>query len=55
MSAEVIKLPSYIELLKLPPAKEKPVVAVYNFMDKTGQRKSVATLHHFQLQYLRVQ
>ena len=35
-----IKLPSYIELLELPPAKEKPVVAVYNFLDKTGQRKA---------------
>jgi curli production assembly/transport component CsgG len=36
---EVVKLPSYIELLKLPPAKERPVVAVYQFLDKTGQRK----------------
>ena len=38
--AEAIRLPSYIELLDLPPAKERPVVAVYNFIDKTGQRKS---------------
>ena len=45
--AEVVKLPSYIELLKLPPAKEKPVVAVYNFMDKTGQRKSVDNIASF--------
>ena len=45
--AEVIKLPSYIELLKLPPAKDKPVVAVYNFMDKTGQRKSVDNIASF--------
>ena len=37
---EVVKLPSYIELMKLPPAKEKPIVAVYNFIDKTGQRKN---------------
>jgi len=37
---EVVKLPAYIELLELPPAKEKPVVAVYNFVDKTGQRKA---------------
>lgn len=37
---EVVKLPSYIELMKLPPAEEKPVVAVYNFIDKTGQRKN---------------
>ncbi len=38
--AEAIRLPSYIELLDLPPAKEKPVVAVYGFQDKTGQRKA---------------
>ena len=37
---EVVRLPSYIELLELPPAKEKPVIAVYNFLDKTGQRKA---------------
>lgn len=37
---EVVKLPSYIELMQLPPAKEKPIVAVYNFVDKTGQRKN---------------
>ena len=36
---EVVRLPSYIDLLNLPPAKNKPVVAVYNFLDKTGQRK----------------
>ena len=36
---EVIRLPSYIELLDLPPAEEMPVVAVYQFQDKTGQRK----------------
>ena len=36
---EVIRLPSYIELLDLPPAKERPVVAVYKFQDLTGQRK----------------
>ena len=36
---EVIRLPSYIELLDLPPAEEMPVVAVYQFADKTGQRK----------------
>ena len=44
---EVIKLPSYIELLKLPPAKERPVLAVYNFQDKTGQRKSVDNIASF--------
>lgn len=44
---EAVKLPSYIELLKLPPAKNKPVVAVYNFSDKTGQRKAVDNLASF--------
>ena len=28
---EVVKLPSYVELLNLPPAEERPIVAVYNF------------------------
>lgn len=37
---EVVRLPSYVELLNLPPAEERPVVAVYNFTDKTGQRKA---------------
>ena len=37
---EAVDLPSYIELLQLPPAEEKPIVAVYNFLDKTGQRKA---------------
>jgi curli production assembly/transport component CsgG len=36
---EVVRLPSYIELLDLPPAEERPVVAVYRFQDLTGQRK----------------
>ena len=36
---EVITLPSYIKLLELPPAEQMPVVAVYQFADKTGQRK----------------
>ena len=36
---EVVRLPSYVELLNLPAAEEKPVVAVYGFLDKTGQRK----------------
>ena len=37
---EAIDLPSYVKLLQLPPAEEKPIVAVYNFLDKTGQRKA---------------
>ena len=37
----VVKLPAYLELLNLPPAKEKPIVAVYKFQDLTGQRKQL--------------
>jgi len=44
---EVVKLPSYIELLNLPPAEQKPIVAVYGFADKTGQRKSVDNIASF--------
>ena len=36
---EVVRLPSYVELLNLPAAEDMPVVAVYGFLDKTGQRK----------------
>ena len=36
---EVIELPTHEKLLGLPPAKEKPVIAIYKFLDKTGQRK----------------
>lgn len=38
---EVIRLPAYKELLNLPPAENMPIVAVYSFLDKTGQRKDV--------------
>jgi len=44
---EVVKLPSYIELLNLPPAEQMPVVAVYQFTDKTGQRKDSVTGQSF--------
>jgi curli production assembly/transport component CsgG len=44
---EVVRLPSYIDLLNLPPAENKPVVAVYNFLDKTGQRKDSVTGQSF--------
>ena len=37
--AEVVTLPSFIDLLNLPPATNMPVVAVYGFSDLTGQRK----------------
>ena len=36
---EIIELPTHEKLLGLPPAKEKPVIAIYKFLDKTGQRK----------------
>tara|TARA_R110000823_G_scaffold39063_10_gene104609 strand:- start:951 stop:1691 length:741 start_codon:yes stop_codon:yes gene_type:complete len=32
-------MPTYKELLNLPPAEKMPVIAVYSFSDKTGQRK----------------
>lgn len=44
---EVVQLPSYLELLNLPPAETKPVVAVYGFADKTGQRKDSVTGQSF--------
>ena len=34
-----VELPTHQKLLNLPPAKEKPIIAVYSFLDKTGQRK----------------
>ena len=36
---KVVRLPTYKELFDLPPAIKMPVVAVYSFSDKTGQRK----------------
>ena len=36
---EIIELPTHEKLINLPPAKEKPIIAVYSFLDKTGQRK----------------
>ena len=44
---QVIKLPAHLELLNLPPAKERPVVAVYGFKDLTGQRKSEDNIASF--------
>jgi curli production assembly/transport component CsgG len=38
--AEVINIPTNTLLAELPPAENMPVVAVYTFMDRTGQRKS---------------
>ena len=46
-SPEVVELPTYIKLLELPPAKDRPIVTVYNFLDKTGQRKPVDNLASF--------
>ena len=37
--AEVVKIPTYQELADLPAAETMPIVAVYGFLDKTGQRK----------------
>lgn len=44
---EAVKLPSFLELLNLPPAENMPVVAVYGFADKTGQRKSKENIADF--------
>jgi len=44
---EIVKLPSFLELLNLPPAEQMPVVAVYGFGDKTGQRKSKENIADF--------
>ena len=44
---QAVRLPAYVDLLNLPPAKEKPVVAVYGFTDITGQRKSVDNVASF--------
>src|SRR5210317_704207 len=46
-SPHVVDLPSYLQLLDLPPAETKPVVAVYNFADLTGQRKYRENLADF--------
>ena len=42
-----VRLPAYVDLLNLPPAKDKPIVAVYGFKDLTGQRKSVDNIASF--------
>lgn len=42
-----VKLPAFVDLLNLPPADSKPVVAVYSFNDLTGQRKSVDNVASF--------
>ena len=36
---QIIELPTHEKLLALPPAVEKPIIAVYQFLDRTGQRK----------------
>jgi len=45
--AVVVTLPASEKLANLPPAREKPVVAVYKFEDLTGQRKSRENLADF--------
>tara|TARA_R110000822_G_scaffold79197_2_gene189547 strand:- start:535 stop:1443 length:909 start_codon:yes stop_codon:yes gene_type:complete len=44
---EIIRLPSYIELMNLPPAEIMPIVAVYGFVDKTGQRRPEQNIASF--------
>ena len=44
---EIIKLPTYKELLEFPPAEIMPIVAVYNCEDLTGQRKRRDSLADF--------
>ena len=44
---EVVNLPTHEELRQLPPAEKMPVVAVYSFLDLTGQRKSVGGVAMF--------
>jgi curli production assembly/transport component CsgG len=45
--AEVVSLPASVRLANLPPAKVKPVVAVYAFKDLTGARKHRDNLADF--------
>ena len=42
-----VKLPTHVQLKKIPPAKDKIVVAVYKFLDLTGQRKSKDNIASF--------
>ena len=42
-----VTLPASERLANLPPASERPVVAVYSFKDLTGQRKSRDNLADF--------
>ena len=44
---EVVNLPTHEELRSLPPAEKMPVVAVYKFLDLTGQRKQKGDIAMF--------
>ena len=44
---EIVKLPTYKQLLEIAPAEVMPVVAVYNCEDLTGQRKRRDSLADF--------
>jgi len=44
---KVVELPTHEELRQLPPAEKMPVVAVYSFLDLTGQRKSAGGVAMF--------
>ena len=42
-----IKLPTHVQLKKIPPAQDKIIIAVYKFQDLTGQRKSKDNIASF--------
>ena len=44
---QVVELPTHEELRQLPPAEKMPVVAVYSFVDLTGQRKQKGDIAMF--------
>ena len=46
-SPQVVRMPTYQELLNLPPAEKMPIVAVYKFPDLTGQRKQKGNVAMF--------
>jgi curli production assembly/transport component CsgG len=43
----VVELPTYEKLFNLPAPEKQPIVAVYSFPDKTGQRKSAGGVAMF--------
>lgn len=51
----VERLPTYQKLFDLPAPEKQPIVAVYEFNDKTGQRKQKAIQLCFLLLYHKAQ